>query len=423
MTKSMGSVLCALVFGIAAVLLSTAAFATSGYFSSAYGVIDQGLAGAGVALPQDAIDASVNPANMVFVGHRYDFGLSFFNPNRQYTVNGNPSGFPGTLGLTPGTVKSNTDWFIIPSLGANWMLNSESSAGVSIYGNGGMNTNYPTDTFYGTSPTGVNLTQLFVAPTYARKIADKQALGITPILAWQQFQAKGLQAFSAFSSNPANLTNTGNANSYGYGVRIGYQGEILPSFNVGASYQSKMIMTKFDKYAGLFAEGGGFDIPSNWTIGVAYKATPAWTILFDVQRINYSEIKSVANPLLPNLMTAQLGNDNGAGFGWQDMTIYKIGVQWKSSDQWTWRAGYSQGSQPIPDSEVLFNILAPGVIEKHVAVGFTTAVNSSQDLNFALTRAFPQTVSGPNPLEAPGQQTIDLKMDQWQIAASYSWKY
>ncbi len=423
MKKSIGNMLCAFVFGIAAVLMSTAASATNGYFSNSYGVIDQALAGAGVALPQDTLDAAVNPANMAFIGHRYDFGLSFFNPNRQYSVTGNPSGFPGTFGLAPGTVKSNTNWFIIPSLGANWMLNSYSSVGVSIFGNGGMNTNYPTDTFGGTSPTGVNLQQLFVAPTYAIKLVPQQAIGITPILAYQQFQAKGLQAFGGFSNDPSSLTNTGYDNSYGYGVKIGYQGEIVPRLNVGVSYQSRIYMSKFNKYSGLFAEGGAFDIPSNWTIGLAYKATPALAILFDVQRINYSEIKSINNPMLPNLQTSQLGDSNGPGFGWQDMTIYKLGVQWKSSDQWTWRAGYSLGTQPIPDSEVLFNILAPGVITQQASVGFTTAVNSSQDLNFALTRAFPTSVNGANPLEAPGQQTIQLKMDQWQIAASYSWKY
>jgi len=425
MKKSIISVLCALVFGIAAVVMSTAAWATNGYFADGFGVNDQALAGAGVALPQDTLDAAVNPANMVFVGHRYDFGLAFFNPNRQYTVSGNPSGFPGTFGLAPGTVKSNTSWFVIPSLGANWMLNTDSSAGISIFGNGGMNTNYPTDTFGGTAPTGVNLTQLFVAPTYARKLAPQHALGITPILAYQQFQAKGLQAFGAlgYSSDPNNLSNTGYDNSYGYGARIGYQGEILPSLNLGVSYQTKIYMSKFKQYAGLFAEGGASDIPSNWTIGVAYKATPAFTVLVDVERINYSEIKAINNPMLPNLQPGSLGESNGPGFGWQDMTVYKLGVQWKCSDQWTWRAGYSLGTQPIPDSEVLFNILAPGVITQQASVGFTTAVNSSQDVNFALTRAFPTSVNGANLLEAPGQQTIQLKMDQWQIAVSYSWKY
>jgi long-chain fatty acid transport protein len=403
-----------------------AAHATNGYFAHGYGINDQAMAGAGVALPQDSLDAAVNPANMVYLGKRYDLGLAFFNPNRQYTVTGNPSGAPGTFGLAPGTVKSDSKWFVIPSFGANWMLDANSSIGLSIYGNGGMNTDYPTNTFGGSSPTGVDLMQLFIAPTYARKLAPQHALGITPIVAIQRFEAKGLQAFGAFgfSSDPNNLTNNGYDYSYGYGARIGYQGEVVANLlNIGLAYQTRTYMTELDKYKGLFAEQGDFDIPSNWTVGLALKATPELTFVFDVQGINYSEIKSINNPMLPNLMTSQLGNDNGAGFGWKDMTVVKIGAQWKSSKDWTWRAGYSKGNQPIPGSEVMFNILAPGVIEQHVTVGFTAATGKDQDLNFALTRALEHSVSGPNPLEAPGQQTIELKMDQWQIALGYSWKY
>ena len=418
-TVIMIALLCSLV-------LVPAAHATNGYFAHGFGINDQAMGGAGVALPQDALDAALNPANMVYLGNRYDLGIAFFNPNRQYTVTGNPSGFPGTFGLAPGTVKSDSKWFVIPSFGANWMIDANSSFGLSIFGNGGMNTDYPTNTFGGSSPTGVDLMQLFIAPTYARKVTEQHALGITPILAIQRFQARGLQQFGAagFSSDPNNLTNNGYDYSYGYGARIGYQGEIVPKLlNLGLAYQTRTYMSKLDKYKGLFAEQGDFDIPSNWTVGLAVKATPELTFVFDVQGINYSEVKSINNPMLPNLATSQLGNDNGAGFGWKDMTIVKIGVQWKSSKDWTWRAGYSNGNQPIQESEVMFNILAPGVIEQHITAGFTKAMANNQELNFALTRALSSSVTGPNPLEAPGQQTIELKMDQWQIAVGYGWKF
>jgi len=421
MKKSLYGVLYAMVFGFVAVLTSTSAFATNGYFSHGYGVNDQALGGAGVALPQDTLDAAVNPANMVFLGERYDFGIALFNPNREYTVNGNPSGAPGTFGFTPGTVKSDSEWFVIPSIGANWMLNADSSIGVSIFGNGGMNTDYQTDTYHSTSPTGVDLMQLFIAPTYATKMTPQNAVGITPILAYQQFKESGLGTLAGYSSDSNNLANKGYDTAYGYGARIGYQGEVFPSLNLGVSYQTRIYMSKFDKYSGLLAEQGDFDIPSNWTVGLAYKATPALTFLFDVQRINYSEVKSVGNPMLPNLTPGSLGTDDGSGFGWDDMTIYKIGVQWQSSNEWIWRLGYSKGSQPIQDSEMPFNILAPGVIEEHATVGFTRAMSNKQDLNFALTRAFSHTVSGTNALDPA--QTIALKMDQWEIAFSYSWKY
>ena len=63
--------------------------------------------------------------------------------------------------------------------------------------------------------------------------------------------------------------------------------------------------------------------------------------------------------------------------------------------------------------EVLFNILAPGVIEQHVTVGASANVGAKTKLNLAIVRALSKSVTGPNPLEAPGQQTITLKMDQW----------
>ena len=41
------------------------AMATNGYFGNGYGIKSKGMAGAGVAMPLDAMDATINPANMV----------------------------------------------------------------------------------------------------------------------------------------------------------------------------------------------------------------------------------------------------------------------------------------------------------------------------------------------------------------------
>ncbi len=65
-------------------------YATNGYFANGYSVESKALAGAGVALPQGSLDASLNPASMAFVGNRLDIGLSFFSPNRKYTITGTP---------------------------------------------------------------------------------------------------------------------------------------------------------------------------------------------------------------------------------------------------------------------------------------------------------------------------------------------
>lgn len=413
---------CSLFFMIVMGFAVNNTYATNGYFANGYSIESKALAGAGVALPQGSLDASINPAAMAFAGKRIDVGLSFFNPNREYKVSGNPSP-PPAFGLTPGTVESDSKWFIIPSVGINWQLDDKNSIGLSIYGNGGMNTDYDKHTFYGSSPTGVDLMQLFITPTYARKLAPKHAVGISPIFAYQSFEAKGLEFFgqSGFSSDPSNLTNNNHNSSYGIGGKIGYLGEILPNLNLGASYQTKIWMSRFDKYKGLFAEQGDFDIPATWTIGLAYKVIPELTFLVDVQEIYYSDVKSINNPLLPNLTPGSLGKDDGPGFGWDDITVLKIGVQWQSSKDWTWRAGYSIGDQPIPRDEVLFNILAPGVIKQHATAGFTRAVGDKQELKFALMYAFENDVTGTNPLD-PGEK-IKLTMNQWEISFGYAWKF
>ncbi|MBI5739239.1 MAG: outer membrane protein transport protein [Nitrospirae bacterium] len=412
---------------IAMLCLAGPGYATNGYFAHGYSAKNKALAGAGTALPLDSLAAATNPAGMVFVGNRVDLGLSLFNPNREYTVVGTQSPAPA-FGLAPGTVESDSKWFLIPSLGANRMMTDDYSLGVSIFGNGGMNTDYDTGTFnyVNTSlpqETGVDLMQLFIVPTYARKITSKHGFGVSPVLAYQSFKVDGLGILGAqgFSGNSSKLTNNGHDHSFGYGARIGYLGEILPDLYLGASYQTEINMSRFKDYEGLFAEQGEFDIPQNWSAGIAYSPMTSLTLAFDVQKIYYSEVASVGNTLQPNLTASRLGEDSGAGFGWEDMTVYKLGVQWQSDDEWTWRAGYSYGEQPIRDSEVLLNILAPGVIEQHVTAGVTKTIGGNQEVTFTAMHALSNDVSGPNPLDPA--QTIELKMDQWEFTAGYAWKF
>ncbi|MDZ7663437.1 OmpP1/FadL family transporter [Thiohalophilus sp.] len=424
----------------AALALPTAAFATNGYFAHGYGTKNKGLGGAGVALPQDSLAAATNPAGMVWVGDRMDLGAAIFSPQREYKVEGAANdGFPA-FELQPGTVESDSEYFLIPHFGRNWMLDANSAVGVSVYGNGGMNTDYPDSanggagTYYGgmfggEAGAGVNLEQLFVNTSYSRKIDDKSSWGASAILAYQRFEATGLEGFGPAgfnaSSDPDNLTDNGVDSAMGYGFKLGYQGEVAPNLTLAASYQSEMEMGEFDDYAGLFAEQGGFNIPATWTLGLAYDMADSGTVVFDVQKIMYSDINSIGNPMLPNLQTAQLGDDDGAGFGWEDITVYKLGYQWSTSADYTWRVGYNHGDQPIPDSEVLFNILAPGVMEDHFTFGMTKKTGADSEFNLAAMYAPSNSVKGDNPLQGPTapNQTIELEMTQWELEASWAWKF
>jgi len=399
--------------------LAQISFATDGYFSLGYGTKSKGMAGAGVALYSNSLIGG-NPAGNVFLGKQISFGVGLFSPNREYTISGNPTGAP-YFGLTPGTVSSDKPVFIIPSLGGNWMINKTSAIGFSIYGNGGMNTSYPTKTYNDprapvTSPTGINLSQLFSEITYSVKLGDNHSLGVSAIGAFQMFEANGLEAFMGMTSNADKLTNNGSDNSFGYGVKIGYLGKLTDKLSLGAKYQSKIFMSEFKEYAGLFAEQGDFDIPSNWTVGLAYEVTKKLTLAFDVKQIRYTDVKSVSNPLSA---VNPLGADNGSGFGWENMMIYKLGMEFTPNRNWVYRAGYSYGMQQIPSSQMMFNILAPGVSQNHVAAGFTRNLSKKGNaINLSMMYSPASSVTGPNNMD-PGQ-SIELKMSQFELELGYT---
>lgn len=402
-------------------LLIQTSFATDGYYRNGYGIKYSALSGSGVAVSLSSLGAITNPASISNLNSGFELNISYFSPQRYYNVSGNPSGFPGTFGLMPGKIESEQTAFYFPTLGGNYKISDKFAIALSIYGNGGMNTDYPTMTFGDLSSpaTGVNLEQMFGNLSFAYEFAENHSFGVSGIFGWQRFAAKGLASFSFFSNDPANLTGNTFSTATGFGFKVGYQGEFAKGFRFGAAYQSKIFMNEFERYAGLFAQAGDFDVPASWQAGFAFMPGN-WTFLVDVKQILYTGIKSVANPLLPNLMMAPLGSEEGPGFGWKDIFIVKYGMIYSGFCGWDLMAGFSIGQNPVKDTEVLFNILAPAVIENHITLGVTKKIAKNHDISLAFMYALENSVKGANPLEAPNQQSIELGMKQWQFELGYS---
>jgi long-chain fatty acid transport protein len=246
-------------------------------------------------------------------------------------------------------------------------------------------------------------------------------IGIAPTFVLQRFKAEGLSpSFDnpVMSTDPGHVTNNGYDYSVGGGLRGGIELELSDSVRFGLSGQTKMYMTKFEKYSGLFAEQGNFDIPAAISAGIALDATPDLTLMLDYQHIFYGDVKSIANPFV---MPPNLGADNGAGFGWDDVDVFKVGAEWRANDRWTFRAGYAYSGNPIGSSEVLFNILAPGVVKHHITGGFSYAASENSTFEFAGMFVPDATVSGPDPMSPVG--TIKLHMYQIQLLGGWTYDF
>ncbi len=401
----------ALALALAGIAAPATVWATNGYFSHGYGMKAKGMAGVATATASDTFGGANNPASMVWVGNRMDLGADVFSPRRE---------FASTAGVA---IDSEDKYFLIPEFGLNRMLRPNLSLGVSVYGNGGMNTDYPNGAQYfgGTGDLGVDMMQLIIAPTLAYRIDEQHSVGIAPLIAAQRFAAQGLQGFV--------VNNPGYDTAWGYGVRIGWMGKLTDKVTVGVAYSTKILTDEFDKYSGLFAEQGDFDIPSNWSLGVAVQATPQVKFALDYQRINYSDIKSVNNPSSNIFNCPGFGGSNpnacfggsaGPGFGWRDVDVWKLGIEYAYSKNLILRAGWNHGDNPITPADVTFNILAPGVVKDHLTLGFTYTFPSGNELTMAYMHAFEESVTGANLLGAPFTETI--KMHQNSLGIAYSWK-
>jgi long-chain fatty acid transport protein len=421
--------------------------ATEGYFQYGYGARQGGLAGAGVADSRDAMSLALNPAGLVDAGYQFQGGISLFVPHRGYEATGPFFVAPGAGGS--GTIDSSNNYFGIPNLAYSKPIDADSAWGVAMFGNGGMNTTYenvkngtcaylpfpnPGNGVFCGGDAGVDMMQAFITAGYARRMGAF-SFGVAPVIAIQRFKISGVGAFSPVSSDPNNLTNKGYDWSYGFGVRVGMQWKVAPNFRLGLSAQTPTWMTKFHKYSGLFAEQGGFDIPTNFTVGAAWDMTPAATLMVDYKRIFYSTIASVGNPSwMPGPQYSCdpsfcFGANGGAGFGWHDVDVFKVGVEWRASPAWTLRAGYAHNTNPIKSPDVTLNILAPGVVTDHFTGGFSYKMSPNWTLDFAGAYVPRHSVSGTETLPQGFGGTlnpasnIELHMSQYQLTAQLTYQF
>ena len=442
-----------------AIAASGSAFATDGYFAHGYGMKAKGMGGAATAMAVDSFGGANNPASMVWAGDRLDVGVDLFAPKRNISRTGS-----GGAGID-GSANSGSNLFYVPEFGYNKMLGWDMSAGITVYGNGGMNTDYaggelgnsptcgvggggfntasgqpgPYNVLCGAGKLGMNLEQLIIAPTFAMKVNKDHSFGGSLLIGYQKFRAHGLSAFYGFTPNAANpyatnnfVTDRGNDTSWGYGLKFGWMGKVSEGVTLGASYTTKMKMKKFDKYKDLFAEQGGFDMPESLNLGISVKATPALTVAADYQRINYGDIASVANSSrmpadalggggVPN----SLGCSTCRGFGWSSVDVFKLGFEYQYNSNLVLRAGYNHTDNPIQNRDVTFNMIAPGVVQDHLTLGFTYAVSKDSELTMAYMHAFKNSVSGPSLFNTwLGTAAVDkIEMSQNSLGIAYGLKF
>jgi long-chain fatty acid transport protein len=399
-----------LATAIVLVLSSQTSFATNGLAPIGLGQTHKAMGGAAVGNPVNTMSMANNPAAASFIDDGFDVGLEIFSPDRTATV---AEGLPGA-----GTEfdANGIENFFIPEGGYKKSINDKHSFGITVYGNGGMNTEYAINPGFGVGTAGIDLQQLIISPTWAMKFDEDYSLGIAVNLAYQKFKAEGLQNFTGLSASPNNVTNNDYGSSTGIGLTIGLQGKIADDVTAGIAYKTKTSMGKIDKYKGLFPNEGELDMPATLSIGMAWQATPKTQIAMDAMHIYYADIAATGNPTNVPL---PLGSNDAAGFGWDNQTVLKIGVKQQINPKLALMAGYNHGDSPVGREDTNFNVLAPAVVEDHATLGFEYKIDDKSSVTGSYVHTFVNEVKA----DTAQLQGFDLEMEQDAIGIGYSRKF
>ncbi len=373
---------------LAALYAFSPAHATNGPMPHGYGIKAMGMGGASIALPQDAIAAANNPAGMAFVGDRFDLGLSVVIVDPK-------SSFGGTEFKGDG-VKA----IPVPDMGYNRVIDDRQSIGISVYGNG-VSTVYDVPMLGGRDKDSAKLTQIIASPTYALKLGPGSAIGVSADFAYQRFKVDGVP-------DAVGVESPGTASSTGVGFKLGWTGQVSEQLTLGAMYSARVRMGKLRAYRNLLANGGEFDIPERYGVGLAWRPTSSLVVAADVMRVNWGDLDSFANAL-----TAP-----EPGFGWRSQTVSRIGVAWEASPVLTLRTGVSHGQQIVSRENATLDYLAPVTPQDHFTLGATYALNRQTELSLMYARAFGSEVRGSGPSTG-----VAVDMSQHWVGASVALKW
>lgn len=420
-----------LASSLSIILMTPSVFATNGLAPTGIGQEHKAMGGAAAGNPVNSMSMATNPASASFIDDGWDVELELFKPNRTVMR----KDFPGLAGAT--FKGDEASIFVIPGGGYKRQYNDKYAVGFSMYGNGGMNTEFKNSPVFPTgapapnhlapfnagtsSNSGVNLEQLFISPTLGIKLNNRHSLGLSANLVYQQFKAEGLQALEGFSKEKGKdkFTDRGVDSATGIGATIGWMGKVSDTTTLGASYRLKTKMSKFKKYSGLFPDGGRMDAPATFTVGFSSKVTPKTTIAGDIQQIYYSKVAAIGNSAQTQL---PFGSNDGPGFGWDDQTVVKVGIKHQMNPKLALMAGYNHGDSPVDGDDTFFNSLTPAVVEDHLSLGFNYKLNKKASIIGSYTHTFSNTVKGnmANPVQP---QPFDLKMNQDAVGIGYSVKF
>jgi long-chain fatty acid transport protein len=360
---------CALLASLALNSISRA----NGILDNGVGARSMAMGGADVAWANDPLGAmGVNPAGLAFLpspeltlGGVGGFVQGNFNKPGVSggDLNGNPGALPEGAFAMPLPIGGNTPVVIglsfVPEsmLLANWHYLDPPGAGGVSYGN--QQDRSEILVLRSALGAAVQVTQQVSFGASVGLIYNKNEL-TTPYI----FQNLQPNAGANGAKTLLNLQTEGLA----WNAQIGVIYRPTPDLQFGLSYESEStVVSTGDATGNPYAQFGAalpfhYDatvtntFPQEVRGGVSWKFQPQWRLALQVDWIDWSDAFHQLPLQFRNGSNATVNGVLGASFteqiplNWQSEFVYRIGMEYNVTPDWTVRAGYSYGGSPVPTS-------------------------------------------------------------------------
>lgn len=383
---------------LAAVLV--AAFAANGYATNGDNLIGVGptsraMGGTGIAAPQDAISAIFsNPAALSQLeGSQFNFAGTYFSPEVKAEV---VSGM-----ITDWNGESQDEAYAVPAIGLSTPVNEKLTFGIAAYGVSGMGVDYRDMDVSNDMNTKVSVMKF--VPAFAYK-AGSFSYGAGLDIDYQA---------ADFGS--------GLSHNYAVGLRLG-AAYVMDKWSFGATYVTPQNVKHERVYD--FDGNGTYDTlklenPSQLGVGAAYKGLDKWLLTADVKYVDWASA------------------DGYKDFDWESQTVFGLGVQNRTTDKLTLRAGWNYGKNPVKEHDGFnpmgttmvqgkamntfgyeyFRVIGfPGVTEHHLTLGAGYEFSPKFTLNLGYKLAFAKTIKETS---SDGTIKSELSEDAYDLGLTF----
>jgi long-chain fatty acid transport protein len=318
----------------------------------------------------------------------------------------------------------------VPALG--WT--APTSEGSDMYFGGGM---------FGTSGMGVDYASTNMAPGYFTDPSDPTTFVADPVnwegysnlsfwqmapsLAWNvdsrlsvgaslniDYQSVAFKQRVTTDSHTVlqNFDLSRGASGFGLGFSAGVLYDVNEKVTLGFNYKSKQQFEAMEyqlghgdishPMMGAFPAGTyklDLDFPQQAAAGIAFRPNDTLTVSADMKWIDWSDTMDKLSVKGPG------GWDMPMDPGWEDQTVYALGVAYAANSKLNLRAGYNYAEAPFGADEVSRNLILPAIVETHYTVGMDYRLNNHWELALHYMMVPEKTLSAPaTDPNAPGAE-------------------